>query len=184
MIIKENEYFERDLDVSEEEEYIKIQKYILMRNNAESFLTKHCKTYGGNYDTLTPETHYSHKVFLKSTKRINHTQTYWRDHTDNKILCHTLEMATLQNDVLKILNKKNDRGYIYESELLRCFAYPQYPNKITEQFESDEEIIVPKLVSNLDKFYALAAHPQSYGFFVLLVAICIFLICTYFHQYH
>ena len=161
MIIRENEYFEWDLDVSKEE-YIKIQKYILMRNNAESFLTKHCKAYGGNYDALTPETHYSHKVFLQSIKLLNNIKP--SDTTGNKILCHTLEMATLQNDVLKILNKKNDRGYIYESELLCCFAYPQYPNKITEQFESDEEIIITK--------------PKPYNYIPIIIVILILITCV------
>ena len=125
------------MDVSKEE-YIKIQKYIQMRNNAENFLAKHCKAHYGNKSSLT---RLSHNGWTQSSKIINYLT---RDSIGNKIICHTLQLANLQKDVLKILNKKNDRGFIYESELLYCFAYPQYPNILTEQFESEQEIIIPE----------------------------------------
>ena len=108
-----NNYVSNQLDVSKEE-YIKIEKYIRMRHNAEPFLKSHCKSYWPMIGIIKPS-----------------------DNLGSKITTHTLELANLQKDVLKILNKKNDRGFIYESELLFCFAYPQYPNILTEQFESD-----------------------------------------------
>lgn len=158
MIIRENEYFEWQMDVSKEE-YIKIQKYIQMRNNAENFLAKHCKAHYGNKSSLTRYS--SHNGWTQSSKIINDLT---RDSIGNKITCHTLELANLQKDVLKILNKKNDRGFIYESELLYCFAYPQYPNILTEQFESEQEIIIPK--------------PKPYNYIPIIIVISIVIACV------
>jgi len=162
MIIRDNEYFQCDFDVSKEE-YIKIQKYTLMRNNAEDFLTKHISDYnvglGAGKDNYFRETYYNYK-----RKCINNISSEYKR---KKILCHTLELANLQKDVLKILNKKNDRGFIYESELLFCFAYPQYPNILTEQFESDEEIIIPE-----------PTKPKPYNYIPIIIVISIVIACV------
>lgn len=134
-----NNYVSNQLDVSKEE-YIKIEKYIRMRNNAEPFLRSHCKGYWPRIsDNIKPS-----------------------DNLGSKITTHTLELANIQKDVLKILNKKNDRGFIYESELLCCFAYSQYPNILTEQFESDQEIIIPE-----------QTKPKPYNYIPIIIVVSI-----------
>lgn len=138
-----NNYVSNQLDVSKEE-YIKIEKYIRMRHNAEPFLKLHCKSYWPRIGDIKPS-----------------------DNLGSKITTHTLELANLQKDVLKILNKKNDRGFIYESELLCCFAYPQYPNILTEQFESDEEIIIPE-----------PTKPKPYNYIPIIIVISIVIACV------
>lgn len=163
MIIRKNKYFRDEMDVSKEE-YIKIQKYIRMRNNAESFLAKHCKAHYGDKFSSTRYA-YNDIGWTQSSKIINYISKDFIDLKEpSKITTHTLELANLQKDVLKILNKKNDRGFIYESELLCCFAYPQYPNILTEQFESDEEIIIPE--------------PKLYNYIPIIIVISIVIACV------